>query len=261
MKLESNQAIVTIGEKGGEITSFIHKTTGIEYMWQGDAAYWGGKNPTLFPMVGNFYSKSYEIKGKTYAMKNHGLLRYVNFTCVKADEDEVIMQYCADEESLAQYPFPFTFRTIYSLSGKQLTIRYEIENTGEEAMPFVFGLHPGFNCPLTDTETFEDYEIIFDCEEHLQQYVINENSPTGLERKPVTMQKLPLRYEEIIKHGTLIYDGMHSGFVTLKGKEHGVRLSIGGYRYLALWTAKEDAPFICIEPWNGFGDFAKNHLD
>ena len=44
-------------------------------MYQGNTDFWGGKNPTLFPMVGNTFSKTYEINGKSYAMKNHGLER------------------------------------------------------------------------------------------------------------------------------------------------------------------------------------------
>ena len=86
MKLENASAVVTFCEKGAEIASFINKENGLQYMWQGEEAYWTGKNPTLFPMVGNTYTKTYEINGKKYAMKNHGLLRYVDFTCIKANE-------------------------------------------------------------------------------------------------------------------------------------------------------------------------------
>lgn len=255
MKLENDVAVVTFCEKGGEIASFVNKETGIQYMWQGDEAYWTGKNPILFPMVGNTYTKQYEIKGKQYAMKNHGLLRYVDFKCVKATDNEVIMEYETDSHALSQYPFPFIFRIIYVLEGFKLTIRYEIKNTGIDEMPFIFGLHPGFNCPLTNDESFEDYRLVFDQKETLQQLIISEQGEKGLEYMDIKQKEIALSYDEIERFGTLIYKGMHSSYITLKGKKHGVRLSIGGYPLLAIWTAKKEAPFICIEPWYGHGDF------
>ena len=51
MKLENERYEVTFTEKGGEIASFTDKQTGIQYMYQGNTDFWGGKNPTLFPMV------------------------------------------------------------------------------------------------------------------------------------------------------------------------------------------------------------------
>ena len=69
MKLENERYEVTFVEKGGEIYSFTDKQTGLQYMWQGDNDNWGGKNPSLFPIIGNTYTKDYQIDGKTYAMK------------------------------------------------------------------------------------------------------------------------------------------------------------------------------------------------
>ena len=55
---------------------------------------------------------------------------------------------------------------------------------------------------------------------------------------------------------------MKSPYLTLSGpKKHGVRISITGYPYLAIWTAKKDAPFICLEPWYGHADFSKVEED
>ena len=65
MKLENERYEVTFVEKGGEIYSFTDKQTGLQYMWQGDNDNWGGKNPSLFPIIGNTYTKDYQIDGKT----------------------------------------------------------------------------------------------------------------------------------------------------------------------------------------------------
>ena len=139
MKLENERYEVTFTEKGGEIASFTDKQTGIQYMYQGNTDFWGGKNPTLFPMVGNTFSKTYEINGKSYAMKNHGLIRYMTLKQQEGEEGKIVMTADSDEQTLQQYPFDFHYEIHYTLSGSQLTIRYLITNTGEEVMPFSFG--------------------------------------------------------------------------------------------------------------------------
>lgn len=258
MKLKNDHYEVCFTEKGGEIASFTNLDTGIQYMWQGDPAYWSGKNPGLFPLVGNTFSGSYTIDGIEYSMKNHGLIRYATLTCSKADEDEVVLVLDSDEETLAQYPFPFHYEIAYALNENVLTITYRITNTGETQMPFTFGLHPGFNCPLTSDERFEDYKMTFSNPEQMQQLVFDPEKKKPYELKDIELQELPCDYQMIEDYATLIYKGAKSGFLTLQGPSgHGVRISIAGYPYVAIWTAKKGAPFICLEPWYGHADFSE----
>ena len=261
MKLENALYEVTFTLKGAEIQRFTDKRTGIQYMWQGDEKFWTGKNPTLFPIVGNTYTKDYEINGKRYAMKNHGIIRISTFTCIEQSDHRIVFELCDNEETRAVYPFSFRFHTIYELSDWGLTISYEITNTGETDMPFSFGLHPGFNCPLMEGESFEDYRLVFDHEEHLDHWIMDETAKKGVRIKPITVKEIPLRYAEIEAYETLMYTGMKSNTVTLQGKEHGVRVGIAGYPMLAFWTCKPGAPYLCIEPWYGYGDFYATEKD
>lgn len=258
MKLKNDHYEVTFTEKGGEIASFTNVDTGIQYMWQGDPEFWGGKNPGLFPLVGNTFSQTYTIDGKEYSMKNHGLIRYATLTCVKEDENEVVMALDSDDTTLAQYPFPFHYEVAYELEDNKLTITYRITNTGDKEMPFTFGLHPGFNCPLTKDERFEDYTMSFSNPEKMKQLVFDLEKKKPYVLEDVELQEIPCDYDLIEKYATLIYKNPKSGFLTLKGKSgHGVRISIAGYPYLAIWTAKKGAPFICLEPWYGHADFSE----
>ena len=115
MKLTNNRYEVTFTAKGGEIESFTDLETGIQYMWQGHPDYWTGKNPGLFPLVGNTLDGTYEMDGKTYAMKNHGLVRYATLDCVCDDGKEVIMAFDSSAETKAQYPFDFHYEVGYRL--------------------------------------------------------------------------------------------------------------------------------------------------
>lgn len=257
MQLENQRYCVTFTENGGEIESFCDKVSGLQYMWQGDTTYWAGKNPTLFPIVGNTYRGSYVIDGKTYAMKNHGLIRYAQLKLQDHNDTMLTMTYDSNDQTLAQFPFPFHYAITYTLQDNKLTITYHITNTGEKDMPFSFGLHPGFRCPIHPDETFEDYQIKFSNEEHMQQLVFDINKETPYTLQDVNMQVLPCDYTAFEKYNTIIYKNAKSAYVTLEGKhQNGVRISIAGYPYFALWTAGKDAPFICLEPWYGHADFS-----
>lgn len=259
MKIENARYLVTFDAKGGEMTSFLDKETGLQYLWQGDPAYWSGKNPSLFPMIGNTYTKDYEIDGKKYAMKNHGLIRYATLSVKEQTDTKFVMELNSNEETLAQYPFPFHYEIQYELEEDgRLVITYVIENTStDKQMPFTFGLHPGFNCPLCDGENFEDYTLSFSNEEQMQQLIFDVNAQKPYELVDVVKKDFNLSYAEIEKYATIIYKGTTSPYLTLKGPQgHGVRMSIGGYPYCAIWTAKTGAPFVCLEPWYGHGDFS-----
>ena len=119
-------------------------------------------------------------------------------------------------------------------------------------MPFSFGLHPGFRCPLCEGERFEDYTVRFSQPEKMTQLVMDLSGKTPYENKAVSLQEIPCDYALFAQYSTLIYRGMKSSFVTLEGKaHHGVKVDISGYPLFAVWTADTDAPFICLEPWLG----------
>lgn len=239
-----------------------YKQTGIQYMWQGDQEHWSGKNPSLFPIIGNTYDKTYQIDGKEYAMNNHGFIRTSTLHTKKDDGKEVIMELDSSEETLAQYPFPFHYEIAYQLEGNKLSITYHITNTGERDMPFTFGLHPGFNCPLMEGETFEDYTMKFSNKEQFEQLMFDPQKQQPYTLNPITLQELPCDYDMIENYATLIYKNPKSSYLTLEGKQgHGVHISLIGYPYIAIWTAKQGAPFICLEPWYGHGDFSKVEED
>ena len=170
--LENEQCRVECIERAGQIQHFLDKDRQVEIMYQGDQG-WSGLNPTLFPIVGNTWAKDYKINGQTYAMKNHGLIRYADLQVKHIDKDTMVMQLDSNEETLRQYPFPFHYEVMYRLQNDTLTITYHITNTGNQEMPFTFGLHPGFQCPLCEEESFEDYRIRFSQPETMQQLVFD----------------------------------------------------------------------------------------
>ena len=251
MKIKNDFIQLEVIEKGGEIQSLLFD--GKEVMWQGDPNHWKGKNPTLFPIVGNTYSKSYQIDGKTYSMNNHGFIRDNNLVCIKCNDNEIIMELKENEDTLSRYPFQFTYQIKYFLDKNKVNIDYRIRNDSEKEMPFTFGLHPGFN-----VLNFEDSYLKYEKKEVVKQIVFNDGS---LYEKDVTLDKWQLSYEDIKKYQTIIYKGLESKYVKLVLKDYTVKMGIEGFPYFAIWTSDDEAMFICLEPWYGHGDLEKVEAD
>lgn len=55
--LRSGLAVAEISSLGAELVSFRRTDTDTEYMWNGDAVYWTGRSPVLFPMIGEPQAK------------------------------------------------------------------------------------------------------------------------------------------------------------------------------------------------------------
>ena len=51
--LENDFIKVDIAGKGAELQGLFSKETKIEYLWNGDSAFWGKHSPVLFPIVGS----------------------------------------------------------------------------------------------------------------------------------------------------------------------------------------------------------------
>lgn len=245
-QLENQNITVVITNKASEITSLKSKKTNIEYMWQGDAKFWSGRNPTLFPIVGNTWNKKIEIDGKIYSMGNHGFARHSIFTCTEHTDTKVIMHLEENEDTLSQYPFRFSLDITYELREKGILISYEISNPSDCVMPFNFGLHPAFNCPLKENEKQSEYFLQLnekDCYTCYGETEICMTDCISLDRS---------RLEK-----TMIFRNPKSTEVKLTNGKDGVLLKAIGYPYLAFWSAANNAPFVCIEPWYSHTDFER----
>ena len=239
--MQNEKVTVVIDEQASEIHSFRDNATGIEYMWQGDPKFWKGRNPTLFPMVGSTWDKILHINGKEYKTGNHGFTRNSLFTCTEHDNTHIVMELKDSEATLREYPFRFTLQITYTLKGDTLNIDYAITNENDATMPFNFGLHPAFNCPIEPQKDFHDYHIEFNVPETFSWKVTELNNETVLSLNKDALAE------------TVIITDPKSTVSTLTDGEHGVSVGYENYEWLAFWSPQ--APFVCIEPWHSHADF------
>ena len=246
--LENDKIRLTISTDGAQIYNFVYKEDGSERIWNGDPTYWKQRNPILFPQVGNTYNKIQVFKGKECHMGNHGFARYSTFTLSSQDNDSLTLRLTDDENTYDQYPYHFTMEVKYTLHGAKVEIAYRITNDDDEVMPFGFGLHPAFRCPIYDGESFDDYQLVFSSYE-------GEGYP---ELDLIKDHKIDLNYDIFDRFPTIVYHDLTSNTISLSNGKHGMHVSAVGYPFWGIWTPK--APFVCIEPWFSHGDEAENDI-
>lgn len=248
--IENEYLKVGVKEHGCELTSFYSKKADFEYLWQGDAAYWTGQSPILFPIVGRLIDDKYTLNGKEYELMKHGFARNMDWKFVSSDESSMTFSLTETEETLKMYPYSFELIVSFAISGKTLSVTHKIVNRNDSVMYCSLGAHPAFNCAIGD-------RLVFDLPETLETEKIDLVRSLRL---PETVSVLNNETDivitnDIFNEDALILHGVKSEHITLKSDNHSrtVKFSLGDAPYLGIW-AKPGAPYVCIEPWLGVND-------
>lgn len=250
--IENECLRVQISRQGGTLQSIYGREDKIEFLWQGDRAYWGGRAPNLFPFVGRLFEQRYTWQGTSYPMKCHGFLGRQTMTPVQTAKECCTFLFQDTEETYAVYPFRFQVAITYTLSGKTLRVCFRVDNRGDGTMYFTMGGHPGFNVPLEEGLVFEDYAMVFPqkCDPEVIEF-----SPDVLpvSRAPYALDngcQLPLRHD-LFDLDALVFAGTPRS-VTLRSAKgiHGVTVDFPSMPYVGFWHARQkDCPYVCVEPW------------
>lgn len=255
--LENNQLQVQIATKGAELTRIFNKTTELEYLWKGDAAFWKRQAPILFPIVGKLVDNTYWVNGTSYELPQHGFARDYEFAVLEQQESNVLLEFVYSNETLQVYPYKFALQIGYQLQENQLKVTYKVINVDSKNIFFSIGGHPAFNCPLVENTSFEDYYLAFEKDEQPLQHFLNPK--TGFRKaqpEKVSLQKhIALSYS-LFENDALMYENLESKKISLLSNKHshGIHFYIPNWQYMAFWTQKGNAPFICFEPWMGIAD-------
>ncbi|MEO7313459.1 MAG: aldose 1-epimerase family protein [Chitinophagaceae bacterium] len=253
--LQNEFVSATIAPKGAELQSFKNKETDIEYMWSGDAAYWGKVSPVLFPIVGTLIDDTYFYKGQPYKLPRHGFAREQEFEARQLSETEAVFTLKDSKETLKVYPFSFEFRLRYKLDKSSVSCTYEVHNPGSNDLLFSVGGHPAFAVPFNEDTRYEDYFLQFVETESLKRYKL-ENGLIGEATEIIAMEngQLPLS-PSLFYEDAIVLKHLQSQCIVLGSDEqpHGLHFCFTDFPFFGIWAAK-DAPFICLEPWCGIAD-------
>src|SRR5947207_3093121 len=111
--IENQQVKAVINAKGAELTQLYHKGLNLDYLWNGDPAFWGKHSPVLFPIVGTLKNNTYFYNGASYQLPRHGFARDQQFAVDNHTADSITLLLRNDAETEPVYPFAFDFRIRY----------------------------------------------------------------------------------------------------------------------------------------------------
>jgi galactose mutarotase-like enzyme len=242
---------------GAELHSL--RLDGKEYLWQcGDA--WKRYAPILFPFICSPKNRCYTARGKQYRMNaNHGFARDMQFTFKSQTDDSLSFVLTENSESLAQYPYKFALEVKYTINDNCVKVENFVTNTGDDDMYFYLGAHPAFNCPMCDSESFDDYYVEFDQNEHITQTIngkkvtlVGNGTTLDMTRSLFDNDSIPLEFP-------------NSKAISLKSKkgERYVRLEYPVSDCITVWspTGDDNAKFVCLEPWTSVPTFFDDDFD
>jgi galactose mutarotase-like enzyme len=248
-ELKNSHLTATINHKGAELIS-LKNANHKEYIWDGNPDYWGKHSPILFPIVGTLKNNTYTHNGNSYHLPRHGFARDMSFELIEQTTNSITFSLASSYETKLVYPFDFDLQIKYTLEEKKLVIGYKIINKDVVTIPFSIGAHPAFALP----KNFEDYNLLFDKTEDLTVYTLeNDLISDTVFTLEMDKNKLPLSYP-LFENDALIIKKLQSKSITvLENETPLLKVQFDDFKNLGLWT-KNNAPFICIEPWLGYSD-------
>jgi len=252
--IRSGGLTATIKAQGAELCA-LSDAAGTEFIWQAGAA-WPRHAPLLFPIVGRLKDDTFTHEGKPYRMTQHGFARDLRFDWVERRSDRCKLVLRNSEATRAVYPFAFELRASYGLDDTGLEVVLTIANTGVDVLPASLGGHPAFNWPLQPGVAKEDYALTFACDEpHPVRRLEGGLLRAATEPSPVRGRVLNLS-ESLFADDAVIFDRVESSSVRYAAI-HGqtgpwLEMSWSGFHQLGVWSKPSGAPFLCIEPWQGF---------
>lgn len=254
--LKNDKITVKLNELGAELKSLF--AGGREYIWCGRDEVWAESSPLLFPICGGLKDDKYTFNGKEYIMPKHGYGRKTMFEVESATDTEAVFLHKSNDETKKCFPFDYELRIIYSIDGYALKTEYKVDNKSGETMYFSIGSHEGYYTP----EGIEDYDVVFPQNETLSSYVLYGNLLSD-QKLPIIKDTniLPL-YDKYFTIDALVFKDLKSRSAILRNRKTGkaVKVDFDYAPYFLLWH-KPNAPYICLEPWDGVQDIVGSDYD
>lgn len=254
--IQNGELSASIDSKGAQLMSLA--LAGNEYLWQGDPRWWAKRAPILFPIVGSLRDGRAVSEQGEISLRRHGFARDVEHEVVARDESSVTFEIRDTPQTHEKFPYVFRLNMTYALTGEaSLTQTFRVENTGDVTLPFSVGGHPAFNVPAPGTanERFADYEIAFTEPWTCEAPKIAEGGLLTYDTAALAVDHsdtMPLTHE-LFADDAVMLTHVPGGTLTLRSRVsgHGVRIDFADFKYIGIWSALGDAPFVALEPWTG----------
>lgn len=248
---------IEVSKKGAELKSLVSKK-GISYLHDSDPMFWNNSSPILFPIIGKLRDGMTIIENKEYKIPGHGFIKNQVFNIIKENENKVELSSEYNDDTLIMYPYKYRFNAIYELEGTILKVTNIIENIDDKKIFFNLGAHPAFSTKLYETDSIDDYRVVFEREESFDSPVVMEDSTLNFEEVARTYYKTKEIHlsQDIFSIDTIIIPKVKSQKAWLINNENkGIMIEFPGFPTFCIWSLyNKKAPFVCLEPWYGNND-------
>ena len=227
--------------------------------------------PFLAPWANRLDEQAFYANGKRYALNMdlgnvrgahpiHGFLSAAVWEVVEAKADEraawvtSTLNFIAQPDWMAQFPFAHTIVMTHRLSDGVLDITVALHNLSAEPMPVSIGFHPYFR--LADAER-DSWTIGLDA--RTEWLLAEDKIPTG-ETRPIERRFADPRAAVLRDHdldhvfGDLIRDASGHATMSVTGKRQRIDVAFGPNFRAAVVYAPKGRDFICFEPMAGITD-------
>ncbi len=146
-------------------------------------------------------------------------------------------------------------RIRHILKGRTLTVSWKVANNSDGDMYFAIGGHPAFRVPVLPDTKRSDYRLTFDGQESLTYLLLDPESGTAKaeEKATLKLENGTCQIEDhMFDHDALVFDNQitRAGIQLPDGTPY-LELRCVGFPNFGIWSASQDAPFVCLEPWMG----------
>lgn len=235
---------------GAELAAF--RWRGLDLLWDGDPRWWGRRAPVLFPVVGRLNEDTLRHEGRSHHLPQHGFARDLPWKVVEAGDQTATLHLRDSIQTREVYPFAFELTQRLDLSDGGLQAIFTLANPGAKDLIACLGVHPAFRWPLPGGRR-DEHEIVFEADEpgpmrRLKGGLLRE----APQPSPLSTSPLPLR-DALFAEDALIFDRLRSRRLKFTAPGAPVVELAWDFPHFGIWT-KPGAPFLCLEPWQGFAD-------
>lgn len=254
IEISSGALAAAINPLGAELSS-LRDAEGRELMTDADPAFWTGRAPILFPVVGRVHDDMILVDGTRHPMPRHGFARRSMFDLAAQSPSHARFRLTDSPETHAAYPFAFVLDMDFALEDAMLAMAATITNPADRPLPMSFGWHPAFAWPLPYGGDRAAHRILFDRPEPgALRRITPEGYSTGAVRPSPVRDRVLALDDSLFVEDALVWDPVQSRALSY-GTPDRPRLDIDfpDTGRLGIWM-KPGARYVCIEPWHGIAD-------
>lgn len=190
-------------------------------------------------------------------MPLHGIAWTSEFQVHETAHNRCRLQLAATPESHACYPFDFLLDVSFEVKRTVLLMQADVVNLEDRPIPVCVGFHPAFHWPLPGCSVDELHVCRLDHRGSPRIRRLDENGLMLADPEVCLFTNGVLQLEHALFDRRAIILDRGAGSMVHYGVpgKPGIEVTYGGLSYLGIWS-KPNAPFLCIEPWQGLPPLA-----